>query len=148
MFRQMFSDRIWSQMQLPLNDFILPLLINKPWAFLLRLNNLSFFDFLWNAWTWIATCVWFFFLAVNVMITWFVLKLQYLSQILKHLCDFPLPQCWFGYYSHLSAPKYAWLNIGEGEGHICERTKVSGVKFGENSRQMAPVSMICDEYCI
>ena len=22
-----------------------------------------------------------------------VLKLQYLSQILKHLCDFPLPQC-------------------------------------------------------
>ena len=27
----------------------------------MRLNNLSFFDFLWNAWTWIATCVWFFF---------------------------------------------------------------------------------------
>ena len=94
----------------------------------MRLNNLSFFDFLWNAWTWIATCVWFFFLVVNVMITWFVLKLQSVSQILKHLCDFLLPQCWFGYYSRLSAPKYAWLNIGEGEGHICERTKVSGVK--------------------
>ena len=24
---------------------------------------------------------------------------------------------------------------------------MSGVKFGENSRQMAPVSTICDEYC-
>ena len=51
-------------------------------------------------------------------------ELQYSSQILKHLCDFPLPQCWFGYYSHLSAPTYAWLNIGEGEGHIRVRTKV------------------------
>ena len=93
----------------------------------MRLNNLSFFDFLWNAWTWIATCVWFFFLVVNVMITWFVLKLQSVSQILKHLCDFLLPQCWFGYYSRLSAPKYAWLNIGEGEGHIWVKMKVSGV---------------------
>ena len=72
-------------------------------------------------------CMVFFFLAVNVMITWFVLKLQSLSQILKHLCDFPLPQCWFGYYSRLSAPKYVWLNIGEGEGHIWVRTRVSGV---------------------
>ena len=45
-------------------------------------------------------------------------NLQYSSQILKHLCDFPLPQCWFGYYSRLTAPKYAWLNIGEGEGQI------------------------------
>ena len=51
-------------------------------------------------------------------------ELQYSSQILKHLCDFPLLQCWFGYYSHLSAPTYARLNIGEGEGHIRVRTKV------------------------
>ena len=29
-----------------------------------------------------------------------------------------LPQCWFGYYSGLSASKYAWLNIGEGEGTL------------------------------
>ena len=42
--------------------------------------------------------------------------LQYSSKILKHLCLFPLPQCWFGYHSGLSASKYAWLNIGEGEG--------------------------------
>ena len=41
---------------------------------------------------------------------------QYSSKILKHLCLFPLPQCWFGYHSGLSASKYAWLNIGEGEG--------------------------------
>ena len=51
-------------------------------------------------------------------------ELQYSPQILKHLCDFPLPQCWFGYYSRLSAPKYARLNIGEGEGHIRVKTKV------------------------
>ena len=57
----------------------------------------------------------------------FKFYLQYSSQILKHLCDFPLPQCFFGYYSRLSAPKYAWLNIGEGEGHISVRTRVSGV---------------------
>ena len=41
---------------------------------------------------------------------------------------FPFPQqCLFGYCSHLSAPKYAWLNIGEGEGHIWVRTKVRRV---------------------
>ena len=45
-------------------------------------------------------------------------RLQYSSQILKHLCDFPLPLCWFGYYSRLTAPKCAWLNIGEEEGQI------------------------------
>ena len=46
----------------------------------------------------------------------FDIDLQYSSKILKHLCLFPLPQCWFGYHSGLSASKYAWLNIGEGEG--------------------------------
>ena len=45
------------------------------------------------------------------------------------------------------------LNSGEGEGHIGVRTSVyKGVKseckkIGENSRQMAPVSTICDEHC-
>ena len=45
------------------------------------------------------------------------------------------------------------LNSGEGEGHIGVRTRVyKGVKseckkIGENSRQMAPVSTICDEHC-
>ena len=42
----------------------------------------------------------------------------------KYLCVFVLPKCWFGYYSRLSAPKYTWLTIGEGEGHIWVRRKV------------------------
>ena len=37
---------------------------------------------------------------------------------------FPLVQFWFGYYSRLGAPKFGWLNIGEGEGPIWVRTKV------------------------
>ena len=38
---------------------------------------------------------------------------------------FPLLQFWFGYYSRLSAPKYGWLNIGEGEGaHLSEYKSV------------------------
>ena len=64
---------------------------------------------------------------VRILQTTALNNLQYSSQILKHLCDFPLPQCWFGYYSRLTAPKYAWLNIGEGEGQIKVRTNVSGV---------------------
>ena len=43
---------------------------------------------------------------------------------LETLVRFSPPQCWFGICSHLSAPKYAWLNIGEGEGCIWLRTKV------------------------
>ena len=86
---------------------------------------------------------------VNIGLT--VITLQYSSQILKYLCAFPLPQCWFGYYSRLSAPKYAWLNIGEGEGYIWERTKVWWRlilrNFRENSRKTVSVSTICDEYC-
>ena len=77
-------------------------------------------------------------------------ELQYSLQILKHLCDFPLPQCRFGYYSSLSAPKYVWLNIGEGEGHIRVRTKVRRVNvqnFPKNSRKTGFVSMICEKYC-
>ena len=31
---------------------------------------------------------------------------------------FPFPNVDFGYYSRLTAPKYAWLNIGEGEGQM------------------------------
>ena len=77
-------------------------------------------------------------------------NLRYLSQILKHLGDFPLLQCWFGYYSHLSGPKYMWLNIGEGEGHIWVRTKVrrvNAIHFQKNSRKTVSVSTICDADC-
>ena len=77
-------------------------------------------------------------------------KLQSSSQILKHLCDFPLPMLiWV--CSHFSAPKYARVNIGKGEAaHLSENkgAKSDCKKFGKNSRQMAPVSTICDEYCI
>ena len=51
--------------------------------------------------------------------------------------------------SHFSALKYARLNIGKGEGaHLSENKGVKSEckKFGKNSREMAPVSTICDEY--
>ena len=61
----------------------------KPFkAFLLRLNNLSFFGFLWNAWTWIATSV-YFLGAVNIMFSWFVLRLK-LSARLQNTRPLPL----------------------------------------------------------
>ena len=50
----------------------------------------------------------------------------------------------------IRAPKYTWLNIGEGEGaHLSENKGVKSEckKFGGNSRKMASVSTICDEYC-
>ena len=48
-------------------------------------------------------------------------------------------------YSRPSAPKYAWLNIEEGEGHILSENK--GMKreckkFEENSRETASVTSI------
>ena len=66
-------------------------------------------------------------------------SLQYSSKILKHLCAFSLPQCWFGYYIRLSALKYALLNIGEGEGHIWVRTKVWRV----NERNLKKIQDKC-----
>ena len=48
--------------------------------------------------------------------------------------------------SHFSAQ----CNIGKGEGaHLSENKDVKSEckKFGKNSGQMAPVLMICDEYC-
>ena len=66
----------------------------------------------------------FILLATKARTDGCIRKLQYSSQILKHLCDFLLPQIWFGYYSRLSAPKYAWLNIWEGKEHIWVRIKV------------------------
>ena len=46
--------------------------------------------------------------------------------------------------------KYARLNIGKGEGaYLSENQGVKSEckKLGKNSRQMSPVSTICDEYC-
>ena len=56
----------------------------------------------------------------------------------------------FGNYSRLSAPKYTWLNIREGDGHFWVRTNVWRVNvrnLRENSRETVSVSTICDEYC-
>ena len=58
-FLQMFSDRIWSQMQFTIKWFSFTCLSLK--LFLLWLNNLSFFGFLRNAWTWIERCLYFCF---------------------------------------------------------------------------------------
>ena len=52
----------------------------KALSFLWGLNNLSFFGFQRNAWTWIATCVKFFSVA-TVMISWFVLTLELSARI-------------------------------------------------------------------
>ena len=74
-FLQMFSDRIWSQCSSPLNDFHLPLF--KPYALLLRLNNLSFFN--WFSLKCLDPKSYMrvvFFLAMNIMIFWFVLTLE------------------------------------------------------------------------
>ena len=65
------------------------------------------------------------------------------------VCVSPSPML-IGYYGRLSASKYAWLNIGEGEGHIWVRTEVWRVNVTncrENSRETVSVSTICDEYC-
>ena len=64
--------------------------------------------------------------------------LQYSSQILKHLCDFPLPNVDLGIaVISISAPKYTWLNIGEGEGaHLSEN---KGVKKFVNVRNLEKI---------
>ena len=66
------------------------------------------------------------------------------------LCDFPLPKCWLGYWNHLSAPKICMAqHWGRRGAHLSENEGVKSEckKFGENSREMASVSTICDEYC-
>ena len=63
---------------------------------------------------------------------------------LETLVCVSLPQCWFGYYSGLSASKYAWLKIGEQK--VWELWEVNLKNCLENSRETVSVSTICDEY--
>ena len=56
------------------------------------------------------------------------------------MCVFPFSNFDLGIYNRLSAPKYGWLNIGEGEGHIWVNKN-----FRENSREVVTVSLICEE---
>ena len=76
--------------------------------------------------------------------------LQYLSQILKHLCDFPLPNVDLGLQSSQCSKIRVAQHWGRRGAHLIENKGVKSEckKFGENSRQMASVSTICDEYCI
>ena len=76
-------------------------------------------------------------------------KLQCSSQILKHLCDFPLPNVDLGLQSFQCSKIRSAQRWGKRGAHLSENKGVKSEfkKFGENSRQMAPVSIICDEYC-
>ena len=75
-------------------------------------------------------------------------ELQCSLQILKHLCDFPLHDV------DLRLQSLQWSKIrsaqhwGRRGAHLSENKGVKSEckKFGENSRQMATVSTICDKY--
>ena len=76
-------------------------------------------------------------------------RLQYSSEILKHLCDFPLPNVDFGLQSSQCSKIRVAQHWGRRGVHLIENKGVKSecMKFGENSRQMSSVSTICDEYC-
>ena len=74
---------------------------------------------------------------------------QYSSQILKHLCDFPLPNVDLGLQSSQCSKIRVAQHWGRRGAHLSENKGVKSEckKFGENLRQMASVSSICDEDC-
>ena len=85
----------------------------------------------------------------SIKILWRVTyELQCSLQILKDLCDFPLHDV------DLRLQSFQWSKIrpaqhwGRRGAHLSENKGVKSEckKFGENSRQMATVSTICDEY--
>ena len=75
--------------------------------------------------------------------------LQYSSQILKHLCDFPLPNVDLGLQSSQCSKIRVAQHWGRRGAHLSENKGVKSEckKFGENLRQMASVSVICDKDC-
>ena len=77
------------------------------------------------------------------------IELQYSSQILKHLSDFPLPNVDLGLQSFQCSKIRSAQHWGRRGAHLSENkgVKCECKKFGENSRLMAPVSTICDEHC-
>ena len=74
--------------------------------------------------------------------------LQSSSQILKHLCDFSLTNVDLGLQSFQCSKIRSAQHWGRRVAHLGANKGVKSEckKFGENSRQMAPVSAICDEY--
>ena len=77
------------------------------------------------------------------------IELQYSSQILKHLSDFPLPNVDLGLQSFQCSKIRSAQHWGRRGAHLSENkgVKCECKKIGENSRLMAPVSTICDEHC-
>ena len=77
------------------------------------------------------------------------LQLQCSSQILKHLSDFPLSNVDLGLQSFQCSKIRSTQHWGRRGAHLSENKGVKSEckKFGENSRQTAPVSTTCDEYC-
>ena len=77
------------------------------------------------------------------------MNLQSSSKILKHVCDFSLPNVYLGLQSFQYSKIHSVQHWGRRAAHLSENkgVKTECKKFGENSRQMAPVSTICDEYC-
>ena len=71
------------------------------------------------------------------------------TNFLKHLCDFPLPNVDLGLQSFQCSKIHSEQHWGRRGAHLSENKDVKSEckKFGKNSRQMAPVSTICDEYC-
>ena len=69
--------------------------------------------------------------------------------ILKHLCDFPLPNVDSGLQSFQWSKIRSAQHCGRRGTHLSESKGVRSEckKSGENSRQMTPFSTICDEYC-
>ena len=76
-------------------------------------------------------------------------RLQYSSQILKHLCDFPLSNIDLRLQSSQCSKIRVAQHWGRRGAHLSENKNVKSEckKFGENSRQMASASTIFDEYC-
>ena len=63
---------------------------------------------------------------------------------------FPFPNVNLGITVVSVLQKYAWLNVGEGDGHLWVRTNVWRVNvrnLWENSRETVSVSTVCDEHC-
>ena len=116
--------------------------VNKTnWNWLVSIISLDLFfyslDFDLNVYLW----------ARNVTGT--LQKQRSSSQILKHLCDFSLPNVDLGLQSFQCSKIRSAQHWGRRAAHLSENKGVKREckKFGENSRQMAPVSTICDEYC-
>ena len=77
--------------------------------------------------------------------------LQYSSQMLKHLCDFPLPNVDLEFAVISVLQNTHCSTLGREKGHFSKETCVRSKprEFSRNSGEMVSVSTtICDEYCL